>query len=181
MRTPPHRPVAAPTPVDEQARLASLEALGILDTDPEEAFDDLVTAAALITEMEMAAVSFIAGDRQWLKSSVGLSVQETPRAASFCAHAILEREVMVVRDARRDPRFADNPYVCGEPGLRAYVGVVIRGPRGHALGTVCTIDRQAQSLTPDQIEELKEVGARVERLLARRAQPARPPLAFRSS
>ena len=107
---------------DEDARLRSLRSTGILDSTPDPAFDRLTKLAAAIFEVPIAYVSFVDRSRQWLKSKHGLSICETPREISFCAHTILEDEITVVLDAQRDPRFATSPLVCGPPHVRFYAG-----------------------------------------------------------
>jgi GAF domain-containing protein len=114
---------AVPVPPDEEVRLEVLRRYGILDTPAEKAFDALARIAALICGTPISAVSLIDADRQWFKASVGLDITETPRDQAFCAHTILTpNETLVVADARRDPRFADNPFVTGDPGIRFYAG-----------------------------------------------------------
>lgn len=123
----------------------------MLDTLPEAAFDELTTLAASICGTPIAYVSLIARDRQWFKSAVGLTIKETPRSISFCAHAITRPdEIMIVPDATLDPRFADNPLVTGAPGIRFYAGVPLMMPAGHAIGSFCVIDTRAKTLSADQ-------------------------------
>ena len=120
---------------DEAARLDSLRAYDILDTEREAAFDDICALAARICETPIAVVNLIDADRQWFKAEVGLGVRETPLETSFCRHALLEADQMVVPDATVDDRFAGNPLVTGESGLRAYAGVLLKSPQGLPLGT----------------------------------------------
>ncbi|HEY0314996.1 MAG TPA: ATP-binding protein [Sphingomonas sp.] len=129
-----------PGPFDEASRLAALHALDLLDTDPEAGFDDLVAVARALTGAPVALVSLIDAERQWFKARAGLDVTETPRAVALCDHAIRGTDVLVTLDAARDPRFADNPLVIGDPAVRFYAGAPIRTPEGHAIGTVCVID-----------------------------------------
>lgn len=137
---------AAPLPSDEAARLLALEAHEILDTPPEAVFDRLTRLASTLLEMPIALVSLVDRERQWFKSRVGLGVTETPREVAFCAHALLDRELMEVTDARLDSRFADNPLVSADPNIRFYAGVPLHTEEGHALGTLCVIDRQPRHL-----------------------------------
>ena len=117
---------AAPKPADEAIRLARLRALNILDTGPEQVFESFTRLARSVLDMPISAISLIDRDRQWFKSIQGLSVAQTPRADAFCAHAILRpAEVMVVPDALEDGRFADNPLVTGQTGIRFYAGAPI--------------------------------------------------------
>jgi signal transduction histidine kinase/CheY-like chemotaxis protein len=124
----------------ERARLEALHALGLLDTDPEPGFDDIVALARALTGAQTALVSLVDAERQWFKARVGLDVRETPRSIAFCDRAIRGEEVLVTLDASRDARFADNPLVTGEPHIRFYAGAPIRTPDGHAIGTVCVLD-----------------------------------------
>src|SRR5689334_18143610 len=101
----------AALPENEAARLAALDECKVLDTPPEEGFDAITQLARELCGTSMAAVTLIADDRQWFKAKVGLNDTQTPRDHAFCAHAILENQPLVVEDARKDPRFADNPYV----------------------------------------------------------------------
>src|SRR5438093_1318864 len=100
--------IAAPIPVDDAERLAALHALGLLDTPPEERFDRITRLLTLVMHVPMAYISLVDADRQWFKSSCGLSTTQTPRAVSFCGHAILSDEVTVVPDAAQDRRFRDS-------------------------------------------------------------------------
>ncbi|WP_430424092.1 ATP-binding protein [Phenylobacterium sp.] len=129
----------------ERARLAALHDLDVLDTPPEAIFDSLTRLAALTFQTPIALVSLIDTDRQWFKSCVGLDVRETSREVAFCDHAIRHTDVMVVVDATRDPRFADNPLVTGDLGIRFYAGAPLVTPNGHKLGTLCIIDLQPRA------------------------------------
>jgi GAF domain-containing protein len=133
-------------PDNETERLAALHALLILDTPPEQRFDKIVEFAASEFEVPIALISLIDRERQWFKANVGLPVCETGRDISFCGHAILAPGIMVVPDAREDARFADNPLVTGEPGIRFYAGAPLVLPSGAALGTLCLIDRRPRTL-----------------------------------
>lgn len=159
----------AALPADEIQRLARLRALGVLDSAPEPMFDSLTRLAAQIAGTPIALVSLIDEQRQWFKANLGLpGVQQTPRDVAFCAHAILERDVMTVADARTDPRFADNPLVTGEPGIRFYAGAPLTMPGGERLGTLCVIDRAPRQLSDDQKLQLAELAqAVVQALLLR--------------
>jgi anti-sigma regulatory factor (Ser/Thr protein kinase) len=141
--------------MDEAARLAALRRYRILDTDPEQAFDDLTMLASYICEAPIALITLIDEDRQWFKSQVGLSARETARNISFCTHAI-ERphEIMVVPNALDDRRFTNNPFVVDEPKIRFYAGAPLVTPDGHALGTLCVVDCVARTLTPPQMQAL---------------------------
>lgn len=141
--------------MDEAARLAALRRYRILDTDPEQAFDDLTLLAAHICEAPIALITLIDTDRQWFKSRVGLSATETHRNVSFCTHAIQKpHEIMVVPNALSDHRFVDNPFVVNDPKVRFYAGAPLVTDDGHALGTLCVIDRVPRMLSPDQMMAL---------------------------
>lgn len=137
---------AAPIPLDDAARLAALHALLILDTPPEERFDKIVAFAAAEFDVPIATITLVDARRQWFKAKVGTEVCETGRDISFCGHAILQPEIMVVPDAREDARFADNPLVTGDPFIRFYAGAPLQLPSGARLGTLCLIDRVPRTL-----------------------------------
>ena len=121
--------------------------------------------AASAFDVPIALVSLVDRDRQWFKSSAGLSAQETPRDMAFCAHAILEDQLMLVPDALLDSRFADNPLVTGEPRVRFYAGCPLKLPDGHLVGTLCIIDTQPRQMSGDKINMLRELGKLVEQEL----------------
>ncbi len=144
-----------PLPSDEAARLETLRQYQVLDTPPEEGFDDLARLAAQICGSPIALVSLVDEHRQWFKARLGIEAQETPRDLAFCAHAILGKDVMVVSDASHDPRFADNPLVTGEPHIRFYAGAPLIAPDSQALGTLCVVDREPHVLSPEQRDALQ--------------------------
>ena len=136
----------APIPADEDERLAALRELLLLDTPPEERFDRLARFAAEQLDTPIALLTLVDGQRQWFKSRMGLEATETPREISFCGHAILKNELFVVEDASRDPRFADNPLVTGEPHIQFYAGAPLKLPGGQNVGTLCLIDNKPRTL-----------------------------------
>ena len=154
---------AAALPWNEAERLSALQSYGILDTEPEQAFDDIVKLASRICDAPIAVVNLIDRGRQWFKAETGLGVRETPLDTSFCAHALLQEDGMVIPDATRDARFECNPLVTGEAGLRFYAGRLLKSADGHALGTLCVLDSQArpEGLTPLQAETLDVLARQV--------------------
>ena len=136
----------AAIPANESTRLAALYQLLILDTRPEERFDKIAAFAAQEFEVPIAVITLVDADRQWFKAKVGTEVCETGRDVSFCAHAILHDDIMVVPDAAADARFVDNPLVTGEPHIRFYAGAPLTLASGLRLGTLCLIDRAPRTL-----------------------------------
>ena len=131
-----------------------MNASGLLDSPPDGAFDRYVQIARYLADVPIALVSLVDEHRQWFKAKVGLDATETPRSQAFCAHTIQEPHVMVVEDATRDARFADNPLVTGQLGIRFYAGAPIQVAGKHRLGTLCVIDTKPRSLAPEAAEVL---------------------------
>lgn len=139
----------------DKRRLKVLWQYDVLDTVPEEVFDDLTELAARICEAPMALISLVDEDRQWFKSRFGMTLPETPRDVSFCEHAIKQTELFIVPDATKDPRFKDNPLVTREPKIRFYAGAPLITPDNYALGTLCIIDKVPRELREDQRQALR--------------------------
>lgn len=147
--------------VAEQTRLQALEAYGVMDTPPEDAFDDITALCAELLDAPIVLVSLVDERRQWFKSRVGLDVTETPRDVAFCAHAIRQDDALVVPDALEDDRFKANPLVVAEPHIRFYAGAQLRTSDGHALGTLCAIDRKPRQIGAKDLALLRRLAALV--------------------
>ena len=146
---------------DEARRLEALRSYGVLDTLPEQALDELTKLAAAICEAPVALISLVDEHRQWFKARVGVEVTETPRDIAFSAHALEQPGLFIVPDATQDERFAQNPAVTGELGVRFYAGAPLVTPEGAALGTLCVIDRVPRTLSPLQEQALQVLGRQV--------------------
>lgn len=147
--------MTAPADHQEKKRLNVLWQYEVLDTVPEEIFDDLTELAARICEAPIALISLVDEKRQWFKSRVGVSVSETSRDISFCAHAIRQPDLFIVPDATKDERFANNPLVVSDPKVRFYAGAPLVTADGYALGTLCVIDKVPRELREDQKQALR--------------------------
>jgi diguanylate cyclase (GGDEF)-like protein/PAS domain S-box-containing protein len=158
----------APRLPDDEARAELLRALDLLDSPPEELFDRLTRLAATLLDVPMALLSVLDRDRQFFKSAHGLPVRETPREVSFCGHALTQDEPLVVPDAALDPRFMDNPLVCGMPYIRFYAGVQLHSTNGLVLGTLCALDTRPRQLRPEQLRALQDVAAIAQREIVHR-------------
>ena len=156
---------------EETRRVAALRELGVLDTLPEAAFDTITATAAQLCGVPIALISLVDAQRQWFKSNFGMpGANETSRDVAFCDHAIRDDALFEVSDATRDPRFADNPYVTGEPDVRFYAGAPIVLPGGERIGTVCVIDRAPRKLDEHQRTMLAHLAAIVAAMLTQRRQ-----------
>lgn len=153
-------------PENENSRVATLRSLNILDTAPEERFDRLTRLAKRLFDVPIALVSLVDSDRQWFKANLGLDARETSRDVSFCGHAILEDDVMVVEDATLDRRFADNPLVIGDPGIRFYAGYPLTVTNGSKLGTFCLLDTRPRHLSEEEHALLRDLAHMAEQEMA---------------
>ncbi|WP_333925883.1 sensor histidine kinase [Aquimarina algiphila] len=156
------RMTEAAKPTNEKLRLEALHSLNILDTEFEKEFDEITTLASFLCDAEIALISLVDKDRQWFKSKYGLAICETPRAVSFCAHAILDPyKPLIVEDARKDPRFCNNPLTEVDKIVIFYAGIPLVDKDGFALGTLCVIDSKPKKLSQKQIEALKSLANQV--------------------
>ncbi len=146
--------MTAPVPKNETKRLKVLWQYEVLDTVPEEVFDDLTNLAAHICEAPIALISLVDENRQWFKSRVGLTLNETSRDISFCGHAIMQNDLFIVPNAAADARFASNPLVTSDPKIRFYAGAPLVTPDGHSLGTLCVLDTVPRELRAEQKKAL---------------------------
>lgn len=165
------RPAPAPghpLSPDERARLAAVAASGLVDSAPEPVFDRLTWLATQVTDCPMALITVLTSRRQWFKSRIGVDLAETPRDWAFCSHAIVQEEPLMVEDASRDARFAANPLVTGPLHVRFYGGVPLVDAGGHALGTLCVLDREPRRLRAREIKALQELAAIAAEELRRR-------------
>ena len=161
----------ADAPAKEQSRLEALKRLAILDSAEEQAYDDITRMAADLCGAPIALISLVDDKRQWFKSRVGLQARETPRELAFCAHAIANAgETLVVNDATQDARFESNPLVTGDPSIRFYAGAPLVTSSGHALGTVCVIDKTPRDINPEQLAHLQFLAQQVVTMMETRAE-----------
>lgn len=145
----------APIPDNESERLASLKKLQILETPPEERFDRITKLATKVFNVPISTITLVDSNREWYKSVCGLEEKEGDRAVSFCGHAMLEDEILIIPDAKKDPRFSDNPMVVGEPFIRFYAGVPLFSADGARIGTFCVKGHEPREITDEEKEILK--------------------------
>jgi PAS domain S-box-containing protein len=160
----------SPIPSNESERLLALRELNILDTAAEKDFDDITLLASQICDTPISYISLLDKDRQWFKSSKGLSITETNRDISFCSHTIHQSGIMIVPDVLKDERFVDNPKVIGYPFIRFYAGVPLLSDRGFKLGTLCIVDHKPRNLNAQQIFALEVLARQVESNISLRAK-----------
>src|SRR5579871_2648419 len=152
-------------PVNEELRLKELYDFHILDTQPDEDFDNITRLASRLFNVPVSTISLIDAHRQWFKSKIGVEDPEYSRDISFCAHAINQEDIFVVKDARHDERFFDNPLVIGDPEIRFYAGVPLITNNGNRLGTLCVIDNIARNISDEERETLAILGKQVVKLM----------------
>lgn len=156
--------ITPPIPANEKERLAAIARLGILDTPSEERFNAITTEASRRLHAPISTVSILDKDREWFKSCVGLDQTQGPREASFCGHSLLAQDIFIVEDTLLDERFADNPYVVGEPHLRFYAGVSLQDQKsGLPIGVLCVKDVRPRKLSSGEIAALIELAGKAEK------------------
>ncbi|MBU2033451.1 MAG: sensor domain-containing diguanylate cyclase [Alphaproteobacteria bacterium] len=163
---------------DEPARLASLRRYDVLDTPADGVFEKITTLVRTVLKVPISAVSFVDSDRQWFKSIQGMAASEAPRAASFCSHAIMAAEPLVVADATRDARFRRSPLVVSGPRIRSYAGVPLRTPDGYNIGALCAMDTVPRTFDEEELDILARLAALVIDKLELRRIAERDPLTF---
>ncbi len=155
----------AKRPADEISRLAALEELQLINSDPEDNYDDITRLASYICNVPVSLITLISEEKQWFKSKIGTDISEASREISHCSHALLNpNELMEVRDTREDVRFADNPYTTADPKILFYAGMPIKSYNGKALGTLCVLDIKPNALSPEQKMAIKSLAKQVENL-----------------
>lgn len=154
--------IEPPLTPDEPFRLAALRQTNVLDSPIEERFERMTRMVCKLMHVPVSAISMVDSDRQWFKSMQGHSATQTPRCISFCGHAILDREIMVVPDATKDVRFLDNPLVVGVPNIVFYAGCPLRSPEGMNIGVLCAIDHKPREMSEDDFETMHDVAAMIE-------------------
>ena len=152
-------------PPDEKERLDKVMRLGILDTPPEERFDAITRRAVKDLGVPISTITLIDKDREWYKSCQGVEAREVPRTVSFCAHAMLVKEIFIVEDTLLDDRFKDNPMVVSFPFLRFYAGVALHDKQGTAIGVFCVKDTKPRKLTMDDIGKILRLAEQAEKEL----------------
>ena len=144
---------------DEEARLAALYELALLDTPDEPAFDRVTRLVTQLLDVPTSTVTLIDAKRQWIKSRVGTDIRETSRDVAFCAYTIADESPLIVEDAQKDPRFAHNPLVTIDQGIRFYVGIPLRTSKGLALGSLCAVDTRPRRISDAELAALKDLAA----------------------
>ena len=152
--------------VNEIKRIQNLKSYGILDSSPEDSFDEITQKAAKICDCPIALISLVDENRQWFKSHYGIDNTETPRYYSFCSHAIRTPEIpFVINDATKDHRFSENPFVLSKPNIKFYAGIPLVSPEGYALGTLCVINTYPKTISNKKLNSLKALSHQVMQLM----------------
>ena len=162
----------APLPEDELARLQALKDYAVLSPEGQKEFNDIVSLASFICGTPISTITLIDEHRQWFKSKIGLDTNETSRDVAFCSHALLQDDIMIVKDATLDERFHDNPLVLHKPDIRFYAGMPLVTPEGFKLGTICVIDTVPRELTQEQNFALQVLSKQVMKLFELRRKKA---------
>lgn len=149
--------IIPPKPDNETERVHALRRLNVLDTQTEERFDRVVRLAQKLFNVPIALVSLVDSDRQWFKSKIGIDAPETSRDLSFCGHAILQDEIMIVEDATQDMRFKDNPLVTGNPNIKFYLGCPLKVNQQFNIGTFCLIDKEKRSFSEEDLKVMEDL------------------------
>ncbi|MHC5795476.1 GAF domain-containing protein [Lacisediminihabitans sp. FW035] len=152
-------------PTDEEGRQRALVELGILDSEADLSFDQIAETAQDLFGVSMAAITFIDGDRQWMKSAIGLPAEDAARTDAYCDITIRRAEHFVIEDATLDPRFATNPFTSGPLGVRFYAGYPIESPDGYRIGALCIMDNHPRGFTEKDASLLRTLALQVQRLL----------------
>ena len=150
--------------------MEKVQALGLLDTKPEERFDEITRDAIKVFNVPISTITIVDENREWYKSCQGTDTKEMPREVSFCAHAMLSKEIFVVEDTLKDERFKDNPMVVGKPYIRFYAGVALHDQAGISIGIFCIKDTKPRSLSPGELSMLLDFAVRAEKELRRGVQ-----------
>jgi signal transduction histidine kinase len=154
----------APKSEREEERILALREYSILDSEVEKIFDEIVALASFICDTPISTITLIDENRQWFKAKIGLDSSETPRDVAFCAHTILQDDIMIVNDATKDDRFHDNPLVLDKPDIRFYAGMPLITPSGFKIGTLCVIDTKPKNLSENQNFALRVLSNQVIKL-----------------
>lgn len=151
--------IDAPIPADEVSRQAAVKALGLLDTAPQVSFDRITRIATRLLKMPISTLTLIDSEREWYLSFQGITERQAPRSRSFCGHALLASDVMIVPDALKDPRFDGNPMVVGPPYIRFYMGKTLFSHDGKRIGVFCVKDTKPYVPTSEEIQDLRDLAA----------------------
>jgi GAF domain-containing protein len=151
-----------PIPPDEKERLAALYKLNLLDTPAEERFDRITKMICRVMDVPMAVFTLVDNDRQWFKSRQGIDSPETSKEISFCAHTIVDTDMLMIPDAKKDKRFSENPFVTGDPHIVFYLGCPVHSPDGFKIGSLCAIDNRTHELSLFQLQFMRDMAKLIE-------------------